>query len=159
VQRCDNNVTNRVVIIATEILLLSVFIRTSYHILRLSFQFWLFVYTYLTAGWEFVDVSCWTAYRIIIKLHTFFATCLMFFVCVTYKYTEESEQHLRLMFPCILDNGFYSPTSVLFVVLCSLFLLLFVVLVTVHCSSYYSFATLTEVFPCFCLSCKANARV
>jgi high-affinity K+ transport system ATPase subunit B len=54
--------------------------------------------------------------------------------------------------------------SVLFVVLCSLFLLLFVVVVTVHsftvhCSCYYSFATLTEVFPCFSPSCEANARV
>jgi hypothetical protein len=63
----------------------------------------------------------------------------------------------------------FEPTnsaSVLFVVLCSFFLLLFIVLVTVHCSChivhcscYYSFATLTEVFPCFFLSCKANARV
>jgi hypothetical protein len=49
---------------------------------------------------------------------------------------------------------------------CSLFLLLFIVLVTVycsghfvHCSCHYSFATLTEVFPYFFLSCKANARV
>jgi hypothetical protein len=56
--------------------------------------------------------------------------------------------------------------SVLFVVLCSLFLLLFIVLNTVrcschfvHCSCYYSFVTLTEVFPCFFLSCKANVRV
>jgi hypothetical protein len=50
----------------------------------------------------------------------------------------------------------------LFCVVCfSVFivLLLFIVLVIVHCSCYYSFATLTEVFPCFFLSCKANARV
>jgi hypothetical protein len=58
------------------------------------------------------------------------------------------------------------------IVLCSLFLLLFIVSVIVivlvtlhfsghfdHCSCYYSFATLTEGFPCFFLICKANARV
>jgi hypothetical protein len=46
------------------------------------------------------------------------------------------------------------------------FIVFVIVLVTVHCSChfvhcscYHSFATLTEVFPCFFLSCKANARV
>jgi len=28
-----------------------------------------------------------------------------------------------------------------------------------HCASWHSLATLAEVFPCFFLSCKANARV
>ena len=28
-----------------------------------------------------------------------------------------------------------------------------------HCANWHSSATLTEVFPCFFLSCKANARV
>ena len=28
-----------------------------------------------------------------------------------------------------------------------------------YCASWHSSATLTEVFPCFFLSCKANARV
>ena len=28
-----------------------------------------------------------------------------------------------------------------------------------HCANWHSLATLTEVFPCFFLSCKANARV
>ena len=28
-----------------------------------------------------------------------------------------------------------------------------------HCANWHSPATLTEVFPCFSLSCKANARV
>jgi len=27
-----------------------------------------------------------------------------------------------------------------------------------HCASWHSSATLTKVFPCFFLSCKANAR-
>jgi len=30
---------------------------------------------------------------------------------------------------------------------------------SLHCDSWHSSATLTEVFPCFFLSCKANARV
>jgi hypothetical protein len=50
-----------------------------------------------------------------------------------------------------------------FVVLCSFVLLLFIVLVTVHCSCYCSLslfcATLTGGFSCFFLSCKVNARV
>jgi len=28
-----------------------------------------------------------------------------------------------------------------------------------HRAKWHSSANLTEVFPCFCLSCKANARV
>jgi hypothetical protein len=55
----------------------------------------------------------------------------------------------------------------LIVRLCTYFMLnIFIVCLRIHCmfmylhrASWHSSATLTEVFPCFFLSCKANARV
>jgi len=38
-------------------------------------------------------------------------------------------------------------------------LFMFMYLIVGLCASWHSSATLTEVFPCFFLSCKANAKV
>jgi len=52
--------------------------------------------------------------------------------------------YIFLLYLCILIVVY-----VLFCSVCSVF----------HCANWHSSATLTHIFPCFFLSCKANARV
>jgi VIT1/CCC1 family predicted Fe2+/Mn2+ transporter len=60
---------------------------------------------------------------------------------------------------CILLFNF---VSYVFLLLCLCILIVMYVLFCIFCShraNWHSSATLTEVFPCFFLNCKANARV
>ena len=59
---------------------------------------------------------------------------------------------------CIL---LFNSVSYVFLLLCLCILIVMYALFCIFCfhrASWYSPATLTEVFPCFFLSCKANAR-
>ena len=57
---------------------------------------------------------------------------------------------------CFIDEVFVSGTIQLciFIVMYALFCIF-----CFHCANWHSLAILTEVFTCFFLSCKANARV
>ena len=56
----------------------------------------------------------------------------------------------------------FNPVSYIFLLLCLCILIVMYVLFCIFCShraNWHSSATLTEVFSCLFLSCKANARV
>ena len=56
----------------------------------------------------------------------------------------------------------FSFVSYVFLLLCLCILIVMYALFCIfcfHCANCHSSATLTEVFPCFFLSCKASARV
>ena len=56
----------------------------------------------------------------------------------------------------------FNFVNYVFLLLCSCILIVMHVLFCIfcfHCANWHSSATLTEVFPCFFLSCKAHARV
>ena len=60
---------------------------------------------------------------------------------------------------CIL---LFNSVRYVFLLLCLCILVVMYVLFRIFCfhrANWHSSATLTEVFPCFFLSCKANARV
>jgi hypothetical protein len=67
--------------------------------------------------------------------------------------------HLCIFILCMLLFNFI---SYIFLLLCLCILIVMYVLFCIFCfhrANWHSSATLTEVFPCFFLSCKANARV
>jgi len=67
--------------------------------------------------------------------------------------------HLCIFILCMLLFNF---VRYVFLLLCLRILIAMYVLFCIFCfhhANWHSLATLTEVFPCFCLSCKANARV
>jgi hypothetical protein len=63
---------------------------------------------------------------------------------------------------CVLMEKFYHIVSYVFLLLCLCILIAMYVLFCIFCfhrANWHFSATLTEVFLCFFLSCKANARV
>jgi hypothetical protein len=67
--------------------------------------------------------------------------------------TQLIKQAYIIFYQCIF--GLFLFNTVIYVLL----LLCLCMFMYLHCASWHSSATLTEVFPCFFLSCKANARV
>jgi hypothetical protein len=63
---------------------------------------------------------------------------------------------------CMFCVPLFNSVSYVFVLLCLCILIIMYVLFYIFCfhrATWHSSATLTEVFPCYFLSCKANARV
>jgi len=63
---------------------------------------------------------------------------------------------------CMFCTLFFNFVSYVFLLLCLCILIIMYVLFYILCfhrAKWHPSATLTEVFPCFFLSCKANARV
>jgi hypothetical protein len=93
----------------------------------------------------------------------------VFLMCL-FNYSTHGLLTCNVLFSLLCNSVLFILCGLLFCVHCSCYCSVFIVLVIVHCSCYCSLflhcaslflycATLTEVFPCFFLSCKANARV
>jgi len=68
----------------------------------------------------------------------------------------------RCVFGCVFCILSFNFVSYVFLFLCLCILIVTYVLFCIFCfhrANWHSSATLTEVFPCFFLSCTANARV
>jgi hypothetical protein len=66
------------------------------------------------------------------------------------------------IYGCTFCTLLFNFVSYVFLLLCLCILIVMYVLFCIFCfhhANWHSLATLTEVFPCFFLSCKANARV
>jgi hypothetical protein len=73
---------------------------------------------------------------------------------------------LVLFYHCVYGCTFcvflFNSVSYVFLLLCLCTLIIMYVLFCIFCfhrANWHSSSSLTEVFPCFFLSCKANARV
>jgi hypothetical protein len=76
--------------------------------------------------------ACVRAYVLVLTVFVLFLLCIF------------------ILFMLLFNFVIYVLLLVCHVLFCIFFL---------HCANSHSSATLTEVFPCFFLSCKANARV
>jgi hypothetical protein len=68
----------------------------------------------------------------------------------------------RCVYGCLFCILLFNSVGYVFLLLCSCILIVMYALFCIFCfhsANCHSPATLTEVFPCFFLSCKANARV
>jgi hypothetical protein len=60
---------------------------------------------------------------------------------------------------CVLCILLFNSVNYVFLLLCLYILIFMYALFCFHRANWHSSAILTEAFPCFFLSCKANARV
>jgi len=67
--------------------------------------------------------------------------------------------HLCIFILCMLLFNFVSYVILLLCLCILIFMYVLFCIFRFHRANWHSSATLTEVFPCFFLSCKANARV
>jgi magnesium-transporting ATPase (P-type) len=68
----------------------------------------------------------------------------------------------RRIYGCMFCMLLFNFVNYVFLLLCLCILIVMYVLFCIFCfhrANWHSSATLTEVFPCFFLSCKSNARV
>ena len=83
-----------------------------------------------------------------------FAACMAFPFITFY--------HVLLVPFCMFCMLLFNFVNYVLLFLCLCILIVMYVLFCIFCfhrASWHSSATMTEVFPCFFLSCKANARV
>ena len=94
--------------------------------------------------------------------HMNFAACMTFSFIIFLHVLLVLFFIILYIYRCMFFICLFNFVSYVFSLLCFYILIVMYVLFCIfcfHCANWHSSATLTEVFPCFFLSCKANARV
>jgi hypothetical protein len=73
--------------------------------------------------------------------------------CLLFSFICTQSMKVKVKVRCACDDGTYVMFMYSYCYVCSVLYILF------SCANWDSLATLTEVFPCFFFSCKANTRV
>ena len=117
----------------------------------------------------YCDYFIWCVYCTVVVLTLFFVVwdlqCVGAWMCGCFGNMYTCIHCIFVLFPSCIFILFilsFNYVSCVFLLLCLCILIVMYVLFCIFCfhrANWHSSATLTEVFPCFFLSCKANSRV